>query len=106
MATGKATPKVSTILDIWASTKEERDAKGTQRNFKMLKTKGNEMLINLEGAMDDAVKAVDDAKFAAKKNPDFKAIANAELAYAAAELELTHAIGTYKSIFGELPSIA
>lgn len=101
----KVAPK-TTIMDDWNLSEADLKAGKMERNLRMLKTKGNEHIINLQGKHDDACEAYDAAIMAAKKTPNFAAIATADIAKQASNLELEKATETYITIFGEKPSIA
>ena len=105
MSKTKTAPK-STVMDIWAQTAEERKEATLQLNFKLLQSKGNEYLINLQTKMHEAKAAYDAAVLASKKTPNFETIAKAQLTMAAAGVEYEKALETYKAIFGEDPTIA
>jgi hypothetical protein len=106
MGTAKKGAPKTPIMSHWAKTEAEQKEAKLQRNLKMLKTKGNEHIITLQGKADDAEVAYNDAIMSSKKTPNFASIAKAEIAKKASELELAKAIETYETIFGESPSIA
>lgn len=95
-----------TILDFWKRDESEVKSERMDLALQRFQSQAESHLVEIRSAMLDAQEALDKAKMASLKAPDFKGVVNAKLELKRLEVAFRNAVEQYQELFGEEPKIS